>query len=388
MKLSLFAYGFRPNFLAAGVAALLLVPLWALSFSFGLPIGHRWPPTLWHGHEMLFGFVAAAIAGFLLTAVPSWTGQRGFAGLPLAGLTLLWLSARVAVYLPGVPAPLLAVIDVAFFPAVALLIAPPLMRSANRNTPLLLVLAALGACNGAFHWAAAHGNAPQAQLALTTTINVALVLATVIGGRIVPAFTNAALGARGIGAGRPASRALDLATIAAMAAVAVVDVPWPATRAAAVIALAAAILHAVRFTRWRTLSTWRDPIVWVLHVGYAWIPVGLALKAIALLTGSAFSAFWLHALTVGALTTLILAVMTRASLGHTGRALRAGPATVAAYLLLTAAACLRVFGLAVVGGSYPAIVLAAALLWTSAFILFLGSYGPVLVGPRVDGRPG
>jgi uncharacterized protein involved in response to NO len=388
MKLSLFDYGFRPNFLAAGVAALLLVPLWALSFSFGIPLGTRWPPTLWHGHEMVFGFVAAAIAGFLLTAVPSWTGRRGFAGLPLAGLAALWLAARLAVYVPAVSAPVLAALDVAFLPGLALLIAPALLRAANRNSPVLIVLAALAACNGAFHWAAAHGNAPQAEAWLKTAINVLLVLATVIGGRILPAFTNSALAARGLGAGHPGSRALDLATTGAMVAIVVVDIPWPATRAAGVMAILAALAHAARLARWRTPKTWRDPIVWVLHVGYVWIPVGLALKGVAILRGSAFSAFWLHALTVGALSTLILAVMTRASLGHTGRALRAGPATVAAYCLLTGAACLRVFGLAVVGGGYPAIVLAAALLWTSAFALFVTSYGPMLARPRVDGRKG
>jgi uncharacterized protein involved in response to NO len=388
MKLSLFAYGFRPNFLAAGVAALLLVPVWALSFSLGVPIGARWPPTLWHGHEMLFGFVAAAIAGFLLTAVPSWTGRRGFAGLPLAGLTALWLAARLAVYVPAVSAPLLAVLDVAFFPAVALLIAPALIRASNRNSPLLVVLAVLAACNGAFHWAAAHGNAPAAEAWLKTAINVVLVLATVIGGRIVPAFTNSALAARGLGPGGRSLRMLDLATILAMVAIVVIDIPWPGSRAAGVLALVAAAAHAARLARWRTARTWRDPIVWVLHVGYAWIPVGLALKGIAILKGWAFSAFWLHALTAGALSTLILAVMTRASLGHTGRALRAGPATVAAYCLLTGAACMRVFGLAVVGGSYPAIVLAAALLWSSAFAIFVCAYGPMLALPRVDAKEG
>jgi len=388
MKLSLFAYGFRPNFLAAGVAALLLVPLWALSFSLGIPIGTRWPPTLWHGHEMLFGFVAAAIAGFLLTAVPSWTGRRGFAGLPLAALTALWLAARLAVYVPAVPAPVLAALDVAFFPALALLIAPALIRASNRNSPLLIVPAVLAACNGAFYWAAAHGNAPAADAWLKTAINVVLVLATVIGGRIVPAFTNSALAARGLGTGSRSLGALDLATIVAMVAIVLVDIPWPESRVAGVLAILASVGHAARLARWRTGKTWRDPIVWVLHVGYAWIPVGLALKGIAILKGWAFSAFWLHALTVGALSTLILAVMTRASLGHTGRALRAGPATVAAYCLLTGAACLRVFGLAVVGGSYPAIVLGAALLWTSAFALFVGAYGPMLARPRVDAKKG
>ena len=388
MKTSLFACGFRVTFLAAGLAAVLLILAWAASFTFGMPLGSRWPPTLWHGHEMMFGFVSAAVSGFLLTAVPSWTGQPGFAGRPLVLLATLWSAARVAVYVPVLPAWSIAMIDVSFLPALAVLIAPLLFRAKNRNWALLGVLLALAACNGVFHLALANGDAPTAERALHTAINVMLVLATVIAGRIVPAFTTSALKARGRPAVLPNFPFMDRLTISLMVAIVATDIRWPEGRIAAWLALAASASHLVRLSRWRTLSTWRDPIVWVLHVGYVWIPIGLTLKGVAILTGAAFAAFWLHALTVGALTTLILGVMTRAALGHTGRPVEAAAPTTSAYVLLSAAALVRVFGLAATGSAYPAIILCAALLWAAAFALFLGVYAPILARPRVDGRPG
>ena len=388
MKLSLFSYGFRPLFLAAGVAAMILIPLWASSVVYGTSLANPWPPPLWHGHEMLFGFVAAAIAGFLLTAVPSWTGTRGFAGRPLKLLVLLWFAGRTAAFSAGaLPLWLIAIIDLSFLPTVGLLIAPRLLQKGKRNAPLLGVLAALTLCNGMFHWAVVHNNAPLASRVLVIAIDIVLVLATVIGGRIVPAFTAATLQQQGL-TPAPSRPLIERSTIALMITIVLCDVFRPESVVAGMLALGASLAHLIRLSRWQSLKTWREPIVWSLHLGYAWIPVGLALKGLALLSGAGIAAFWLHALTVGALATLILAVMTRAALGHTGRALHVAPPIAAAYLMLSGAAVVRVFGFGLAGGAYPAILLGAAALWTAAFALFVWVYAPILMGSRADGKPG
>lgn len=389
MKTSLFAYGFRSNFLLAGLAALLLVPIWAVSFAAGTSLGTGWPPTLWHAHEMLFGFIAVAIAGFMLTAVPSWTGQKGFAGTPLVALAAIWLSARLLIASSGLwPAWIPAAADLAFLPFLAVLVMIPLLRSRNRNSPLLVVLALLWIANLVFHVALIRKDAPLARHALIVGIDIVLVLVTVVGGRIVPAFTTAALRQRGVNAAVGSRPALTVIAVAMMAAVAASDALRPHSRLAGWIAASAAIAQLLRLMQWRGLRTLRQPIVWVLHLAYAWLPLGLALKAAALLGGYGMAAFWLHALTIGALTTMITAVMTRAALGHTGRPLVVHPSITVAYALLTAAALTRVFGLAVSGLSYPTVILWAALFWTMAFALFVGVYAPILWGPRADGKAG
>lgn len=389
MSIPVLSYGFRPFFLAAGFCAVLLVPWWAASFALHVPLGSDWPPSLWHGHEMLFGFIVAAIAGFLLTAVPSWTGQRGFAGWPLALLACLWLVGRLVVATSKLwPFPLVAALDLAFIPALAAFLVPPLLRALNRNSPLLLVLAALWAANGTFYYALAHADESLARHTLVVTVDIVLLLVTVIGGRIVPAFTSSALKHTGITLPAYALPGITPLAIASMVAVTLGDVFVSNTAAAGALALLAAAIQAIRMGAWRTLKTLRLPIVWVLHLSYAWIPVGLALKALALLTGSAFGAFWLHALTIGAVTTMVLAVMTRASLGHTGRALRVSPAIAVAYVLVATATVVRVFGVFWLGLSYAADIVLAATLWSLAFGLFLGIYAPILLGPRIDGKPG
>jgi uncharacterized protein involved in response to NO len=387
LKTSLFAYGFRPLFLAAGLAAALLVPLWIASLTWGLPLSPRWPAALWHGHEMLFGFVGAAIGGFLLTAVPSWTGQRGFGGAPLLAVTALWLAGRLAPFAPhGISVWGVALIDLAYLPVVAAMIAPPLFRTRNRNRVLLLVLGALTFCNATFHCYAARGDAASATQWLALAIDLIVVLTAIIGGRIVPAFTNSGLRATGPGV-RPSLPWLEALAIGATVAMLPVDWTWPHSMAAAAVAAVAGIAHLARALRWAPLRTRAVPLLWILHVGYAWIPVGLLLKAVAFASGAGFATFWQHALTVGALATLILAVMTRASLGHTGRELRVGRPMIAAYLLLVAAGLVRVFG-AAVGIDYTTVLGAAAPLWLAAFATFVAVYAPILASPRVDGRPG
>lgn len=389
MKLNIFACGFRPHFLLAGLAALVLVPLWALSFVLGTRLGSGWPPTLWHGHEMLFGFITCAISGFLLTAVPSWTGQKGYAGAPLVALALVWLIARIMIWSSSSWPPVLtAVADLAFLPLLAVLVGVPLARQRNPNTPLLLILGLLWLTNLVFHIAVIRSNPPLARHALMLGIDIVLILVTIVGGRILPAFTASALRQQGIQAALPSRLVLTVMAVAIMVSIAVGDVLWPETRIAGVLAGMAAVIQGLRLSQWRSLQTLRQPIVWVLHLAYAWLPLGLALKAAALLGGFAIGAFWLHALTIGVLATMITAVMTRASLGHTGRALVVHPFTTVGYMMLTAAALVRVFGLTALRLSYPQVIILTASFWTVAFALFVGVYAPILWGPRADGKPG
>jgi uncharacterized protein involved in response to NO len=204
----------------------------------------------------------------------------------------------------------------------------------------------------------------------------------------VPAFTSSALKQQGRDGTLRTSPAVSAAAVAAMAGVLVIDLLLPQSHLAGLVALVAAVAQAARLSQWRSFRTVGLPIVWILHLAYAWLPVGLALKALALLTGWGTLLSWMHALTIGAAATMILAVMTRASLGHTGRALIVNPAIVLAYALLTAAAVVRVLGPGTSFLSYPQVITLAAVLWTVAFALFLFVYGPILVSPRADGKPG
>jgi uncharacterized protein involved in response to NO len=386
---ALFGYGFRPFFLAAGLAGLLLIPWWAASVAWGVALGTSWPANLWHGHEMLFGFIVAAIAGFLLTAVPSWTGARGFAGWPVAMLAALWGLGRVGIASSALWPPwLVAGLDLSFLPALAGFVLPALVRARNRNTPLLGVLAILWLANLAFYWGIAQDDPSLARHALLFAIDIVLLLVTVIGGRIIPAFTASAFKQHGISSPLHVWRSMTALAVLVMIAVAVIDLWRPESTAAGAVALAAALIQAVRLAQWRGLRTLQMPIVWVLHLAYLWLPLGLALKGLALLGGLAFAAYYLHALAIGAAATMIMGVMTRASLGHTGRPLIVRPSIACAYGLLTAAAAVRVFGPAWGSSSYAGIILLAAGLWTAAFVLFLWVYGPMLVKPRADGKSG
>ena len=386
---ALWGYGFRPFFLGAGALAVFLVPWWAAAVAWRVPLGSAWAPALWHGHEMLFGFVGAAIAGFLLTAVPSWTGERGFAGWPLVALATLWGLGRVAVGTSDTWSPAWVTgLEAAFLPALIALIAPSLVRTRNRNTPLLAVLAALWGVDLAFYWGVWRGDATLARHALYVGIDIVLLLVTVVGGRIIPAFTSSALKQQGIASPRHTWRAMTPLAIGAMVAITLIDLWKPESAMAGTVAAAAALIQAVRLAQWQGLRTFRLPIVWVLHLGYLWLVIGLALKALALVADVSFAHFYLHALTIGVAGTMILAVITRASLGHTGRPLRVTHSTIWAYALLTAAAVARVFGPQLLPLAYTQVVVLAAGLWTAAFVLFLKVYVPILLGPRADGKPG
>jgi uncharacterized protein involved in response to NO len=386
---ALFAYGFRPFFFAAGGYALLSLIAWLWIYTTGVQPLPNQPAQLWHGHEMLYGFVGAAIAGFLLTAVPSWTGARGFAGAPLILLAALWLIGRLAFAAAAVlPLPLVAVCELAFIPALGGLLARPLLRAHNRNSPLLLVLSGIWLTDVVFLYALMRGDVLLARTTLLVAIDIILLLVTVIGGRIVPAFTASALRARGQASGVRSSRWADGIVIGAMIAVVFVDIIAPWHRVAGGIAAVATIAHVWRLIGWRSWRTLDEPLVWSLHLAYAWLPAGLAMKALYLSSNAAWAAHWLHALTIGVAAAMILAVMTRASLGHTGRPLLASRLIGSAYILLSLAAAMRVFAPPLAPSVHRWSVIAAGTLWICAFAIFIVVYTPILLRPRIDGRQG
>jgi uncharacterized protein involved in response to NO len=330
--------------------------------------------------------------GFLITAIPNWTGSLGYSGPPLMLIAASFLAARL-VLLPGSPVPadaaLLPLLALVPLPATMLLVLTALLRakSARLFGPPALVL---GFWSGQLMMAgdaAGWWSAPGWQTGQTLMANMALLLVGLIGRRIVPAFTLNALRR----AGRPVALAplpgVDRAALLALAAVVITDFLAPGGVAAGVAAGAAAALVLLRLSRWHGQHPLSDPLLWVLHLACLLVALALALKYVALLGGFAWSAAWLHLQLAGAITMMIVAVMTRATLGHTGRDLVASPMTVAAYLTLLGAALPRVFAPAALADPLAAYML-AALLWVLAFALFLAAYAPMLVTPRADGKPG
>ena len=366
-----------------------MVPAWLWMNAHGVSPLPALPAMYWHAHEMFFGFVSAAIAGFLLTAVPSWTGTKGFGGVPLVMLVVCWLAGRLAMVSATVlPFWFVACAELSLLLTLAVLIAPPLVRTRNRNTPLLAVLVALWLLDATFVYALHTGDGLLAARALRVAIDTGLILLTVVAGRIVPTFTANALRKHGENVTVITRSWLERSLIVLMCALALLDLFWMDSQAGAVIAGIAALAHALRLAGWRSLRTRSDSILWVLHVGYVWLPIGLALRALWQLAGFTWAMNWQHAITAGALTTMIVAVMTRVSLGHTGRLLEVSRAITVSYCLLTASVLFRVFAHAIAPSHYLTVLQVAGALWVLAFIVFLVQYLPILIGPRVDGKPG
>lgn len=387
----LFACGFRPMFLGCGLVALLALPAWIAIRAAGLAPWGAMPPSLWHAHEMLFGFAFAAIAGFLATAVPNWTGTPFTRGAPLAALAVLWVAARallVAGPAAGVAWWLAVLVELSVVPALVALVAPPLLRTRNRNRVMLAALGALWLADAAFLWAVSRGEPALASRTLLAALDLVLLMVTIVGGRIIPTFTANALRRDGVAVAPLVRPWLETALPALMALGAVADVAALAALPAALLAALLAVLHALRLAGWQGLRTRREPILWSLHLAYAWLPAGFALKAAWLAAGAGFAAFWLHALAVGAVAGMVLAVATRVALGHTGRPLRVHGAIALAYALLSLSAVARVLLPHAGLPDYDASLLLAAALWTAAFLVFVVVYAPILARPRIDGKPG
>lgn len=376
--------GFRPFFLLAAATAAIAVPLWLAQVAGRVAVPTAFDPVTWHGHEMLFGFAQAAIAGFLLTAVPNWTGRMPIQGWGLGALAILFVAGRVAVACSAVigPAPA-AVIDVAFPLALLAALAREIVAGSNwRNLPILGALGLFAAANGLTH-VEALAWADTGALGLRLGIAVAITLISLVGGRIIPSFTRNWLVKRGASALPAPFGPLDAA---AMAATAVALVSWAVVPdAAAVPALlgVAGVANLVRVARWQGHHTLSEPLVWVLHAGFLWVPIGLLLLAASPFVAALAPSTGLHALTGGAIATMILAVSTRATLGHTGRGLSADRRTSLIYALVVASAAARVAAGVSVDASAALLALAGAA-WVAAFALFLIVYGPMLLAPRAN----
>lgn len=371
--------GFRPFYLLGSVFAATSVALWTLQYAGLLPFTYVRASTL-HGSEMLFGYATAIIAGFLLTAVRNWTGQPTPSGAWLAALVGLWLAGRMLVAWP-----LAAALGTsAFLVALAAAIALPLWRTRNRRNLVFVGLLLVLACAAQVPSLSETGLvAWPAQVGLEVGLDIVMLIMAVIGGRVIPMFTANAV--PGIHPRRNAW--IERLSLAGIAVLLVAD----ALRAPALVigpfAGALALVHGARLWLWNPLSTRRVPLVWILHAAYGWIVVHLALRAL-----SAFdvvpSVLALHALTIGAIGGMTIGMMTRTARGHTGRPLRADRLDVACYVLVMAAALVRVPGALLFPGAYVATVLAAAACWTLAFALYAIAYAPSLLRARVDGKPG
>lgn len=383
---ALLAKGFRPFFLLAAVWAIVAVPLWLVVQAGGADLGVYLVPADWHAHEMVFGFSVAVVAGFLLTAAANWTQRETATGALLLGLCVLWIAGRVALLASGVlPPALVATISLAFLPVLAIVIGRVIvLAKSKRNYGIVLVLAALFAAQLLTHVGALQHDLMLERRGSLLGVDLILVLIAVVGGRVIPLFTRNATKASDI----ESNAWVDRAAIASVAVAGLADVLLLSGPALAAIMAVAAVLNALRMRRWGVQHTLREPLLWVLHVGYFFLPIGLALRAVAELTPHVQASAALHATTVGAIGVLTLGMMARVSLGHTGRAIVAPKAITVAFVLVILAAIVRVVGPMIGGRVSTPSLHAAATLWSLAFLLYVARIAPVLVAPRPDGRPG
>lgn len=381
----IFALGFRPFFLLAAFFAIFLMAVWVPAFVGGFAFDTYYGQIGWHSHEMIFGYAGGVIAGFLLTAARNWTGRPTPAGGLLAAIAGLWLLGRILPYFPGiVPHGLIATVDLAFLPAVAVGIGMPLVRSgAGRNWIFLPLLAAFWAANCLIH-AELLGLAPNlARKGIFLGLNLIVLLIVIMGGRVIPFFTERGLA----GAAMKRWPVIEWLSPLSVILFLLAEFFLPDSLLSASFAVLAACANGVRLAGWYTPRYWRVPLLWVLHLGYAWIVAGFVLKAGAAL-GAAPPQFTIHAFTVGAIGVLTLGMMARVSLGHTGRPLKVGLAMAMAFGLINLSGVTRGFLPILYPQWFPQLIVASGVLWIAAFVVFVILYMPILTRARVDGRPG
>jgi len=377
---AILSVGFRPFFLMAAIWAALAMALWVLMLTGRVILPGPFGPVAWHAHELIFGYGGAVVCGFLLTAIPNWTGRLPVTGAPLGVLAVIWLAGRVAVaFAPALPA---ALIDLAFPAALAAIVAREIIASGNRrNLPVLALCVLFFVGNAAFHGSAAQGEAATGATGTRIGIAVLVTLISLIGGRIVPSFTRNWLAKRGPGAMPTPLNRFDAGVLGGTVAALALWTAWPEARLTGVLLLLTGVAHLLRLVRWRVWRCWSEPLVWVLHLGYTFVPIGfllvggsIALPQLIPATGA------LHGWLAGAVGLMTLAVMTRASLGHSGRPLRARPVETVIYLAILTAALARIA--AGFGGPFWLVHLAATA-WIAGFGLFALAYWPILTLPRL-----
>jgi uncharacterized protein involved in response to NO len=377
------ASGFRPFYLLGALYAPLLA-LGGVGGFFGIvDLNASLGLVPWHGHEMLYGFATAIVVGTLLTALPSWAGTPEIRGGPLAWLAAAWLLGRVAFWsAPWLPASVVALADLLLWPALFTLLVRPIWRVPNRLYRLLLpIVLAFAAANLAYHAAVLAGDLTGAQRALRAAVWALVVLYTLKGGVLTPIFTGNALRELGRGEQASFSMPLEALALALLMALAGADLAGGPHVLVGALAAACAVVHGARAARWRGWRVADRPLLPAMHLGFAWLVFAFVLKAMAELGGLVPEVAWLHAFTLGALGMMMLGLMTRVSLRHTGRALLAPPLMRFAAFAMFAAAALRVWA-AVVGLETPTVTLALAL-WAAAFVAYLARFGAVLIAPSL-----
>jgi uncharacterized protein involved in response to NO len=340
----------------------------------------------WHAHEMVFGFAVAVIAGFLLTAVGNWTQRETAVGPRLLGLAALWLAGRAAfVVAPVLPAALVSAVDLAFLPALAVAVGRPIVQAkSRRNLVMLGALAALWLADLAIHLDALGVLPGWRRRGSLAAVDVVVAVILIMAGRVLPMFTRNATRRASV----RSVPALDAVALASFAPVLLCDAAGVTSGVAPIAAGVAAVLTLARTVHWGARHSLREPLLWILHAGYLWIPIGLALRAAAAVTPTVPASAATHALTVGAIGSLTLGMMARVSLGHTGRALAVPRSIAAAFVLVTLAALLRVAVPIAAPALYPAALQVVGALWTLAFGAYVVVYAPMLLAPRPDGKAG
>lgn len=382
---ALFSFGFRPFFLFAALWAAVTVPLWVSGLLFD---GHAFAVVVtrdWHVHEMLFGYTAAVIVGYLTVAGANWTGRFPVAGRPIAALLLLWLAGRATMLMSADWPIFAASVDASFLILFAVALWREQLAARNwRSVGPCIVVSLLACADVLFHlqphWIES-GTAPERVAIALITFLIAMV-----GGRLVPSFTRNWMAQRKIRPEPPVYDRLDAAG-AALAAVALLAwVLLPLSRVSAALLLLAGAAALIRLLRWRGWTAFSEPMVWILHAGYLWVAFGLALLGLSiLLPDQVPTTAAIHALTAGAIGVMTLAVMTRTSRSHTGRAREADAVTLAIYLLINGAAVVRVVA-PLSADLQSALLTLSAACWSMAFALFVLRYGPMLVKPWVRKR--
>ena len=382
---AILSYGFRPFFLLGAFYAGAAILFWLPLFYGILKTASAFAPVDWHVHEMLFGYLAAVMTGFLLTAIPNWTGRLPVQGLPLLALVLLWVAGRFAVSFSAEIGWLAAsVIDCAFLLAVAAAAAVEIIAGRNRrNLKVLAPVSLLFAANVIFHLEShAYG---MSDIGRRLGIAAAIILITIVGGRIIPSFTRNWLARENPGRLPRPFGSFDMIVIAATAIALAAWTFRPEAAWTGAVLIAGAVLNLARIARWAGERTLRDPLVLVLHVAFLFVPAGLLMAGLAaVFPQSVPTAAAAHAFGAGAIGSMTLAVMTRATLGHTGRELRANAGTCAIYVAVWLAAILRI--LAAFRPQWTVLIDASALLWAAAFLGYAGYYGGMLTRPRLHAR--
>jgi uncharacterized protein involved in response to NO len=379
-----FALGFRPFFLLAGFSAVLLILLWFMQLTGKLSVSGYFTPTGWHAHEMLFGYTVAVIAGFLLTAAGNWTGIKIIKGKRLALLTLVFLAGRFAPFIPELPYWLIATIDILFLPLVALLLAIPIIKVKQWSNiifvPLLLTMAA---ANTMVHLSAMEVIDVNIVMGSRAMVYLVIFLIVVMAGRVIPFFTE-----RGV-TGVTTRKWKTIESISAISVLltAIADVFYGWSVVTGYLAFFAAIINAIRLYGWYSNKIWYVPLVWVLQLSYSWIILGFILKGMMIFDFSQ-SAFAYHAFTVGGIGMMTLGMMSRVSIGHTGREMVLGSWMVMAFIILNVATIVRVILPIFIHNFYLQLIQLASALWIVSFAIFVIAFTPILLKARVDGREG